>query len=137
VKFVLGLLGGAVLLALVCGIVLTRQSASEAKINAEQLSGGDSVAGKREIQAFGCGACHAISGVSAARGTVGPSLTGIAGRAEFAGKLANTPANLIRWIKAPQTVQPGGGMPDMGVSDRQARDMAAYLYTLRMPRPDK
>jgi cytochrome c len=136
-KFVLGLLGGAVLLAVVCGFVLTRESKSEAKINAEQLTGGDSVAGRREVQAFGCGACHEIGGVSGARGSVGPSLTGVADRAELAGKLANTPANMIRWIQAPQSVQPGSGMPDTGASDKQSRNMAAYLYTLRTPRPDK
>jgi cytochrome c len=44
---------------------------------------------------------------------------------------------MIRWVQTPQAIDPKGGMPDMGVSDRQARDIAAYLYTLRAPRPDK
>ena len=45
--------------------------------------------------------------------------------------LRNTPANLVRWIREPQAVVPGNAMPDMGVSEADARDIAAYLYTLR------
>jgi cytochrome c2 len=136
-RFVLALLAAAVLLAIVCGTVLTRQSHEEARTNAEQLTAGDSVAGRADIQRLGCGSCHAIPGVAGARGAVGPSLAGIADRAELAGRLANTPGNMIRWVQTPQAIDPKGGMPDMGVSDRQARDIAAYLYTLRAPRPDK
>jgi cytochrome c1 len=36
-----------------------------------------------------------------------------------------------RWIQHPQQVAPGNGMPDLGISDIQARDISAYLYTLR------
>jgi hypothetical protein len=31
----------------------------------------------------------------------------------------------------PQSILPGGAMPNLGVSDRQVRNMAANLYTLR------
>ncbi|WP_161141564.1 hypothetical protein [Propylenella binzhouense] len=31
----------------------------------------------------------------------------------------------------PQAIVPGNAMPDMGISDDQARDMAAFLDTLR------
>lgn len=48
-----------------------------------------------------------------------------------AGMLRNSPANLIRWIRDPQGVVPGNAMPDMGVTEADARDIAAYLYTLR------
>jgi cytochrome c2 len=136
-RFVLSLLGGAALLAIVCGAVLTRQSHEEARINAEQLTGGNSAAGKADIQRLGCGACHEIKGIRGARGAVGPALTGIGDRAELAGRLANTPDNMIRWIRTPQAIDPKSGMPDMGLSDRQARDVAAYIYTLRTSRPDK
>src|SRR5438093_1229200 len=67
----------------------------------------------------------------AASGRVSPSLAGVASRAVIAGRLANTPDNLIRWIRDPQGVSPGTVMPNMGVGETDARDIAAYLYTLR------
>jgi cytochrome c1 len=50
---------------------------------------------------------------------------------ELAGNLPNTPENLVRWIRQPQTIKPGNVMPDLGIGVRDARDIAAYLYTLR------
>jgi hypothetical protein len=38
---------------------------------------------------------------------------------------------MLRWLRTPQEVNPRTAMPDLGVSERDARDMAAYLYTLR------
>ncbi len=66
-----------------------------------------------------------------ANGNVGPPLNGIGERIYIAGMLRNTPAGLVLWIRAPQSVVPGNVMPDMGISEAQARDIAAYLYTLR------
>jgi len=43
----------------------------------------------------------------------------------------NTPANLFRWIRTPQQVEAGTAMPNLGVTEEQARDIASYLYTLR------
>ena len=62
---------------------------------------------------------------------LGPPLTRFGERIYIAGMLRNTPTNLTRWLRDPQGVLPGNAMPDMGVSESQARDMAAYLYTLR------
>jgi cytochrome c len=62
---------------------------------------------------------------------VGPPLTTFARRAYIAGQLPNQPENLIRWIQDPQAVEPGTAMPNLRVSPVVARDMAAYLYTLR------
>jgi cytochrome c len=62
---------------------------------------------------------------------VGPPLTMFARRAYIAGQLPNEPDNLIRWIRDPQAVEPGTAMPSLGVEPAVARDMAAYLYTLR------
>ena len=95
------------------------------------MPGGESQRGKGAIERYGCGACHLVPGVSGARGKVGPSLAGIARRASLAGELANTPDNLLRWIENPQAVKPGTMMPNLGVSEPDARDIAAYLYTLR------
>jgi cytochrome c2 len=80
------------------------------------------------IRAYGCGSCHTISGVDGADGRIGPRLSGLAGKENIAGRLDNTPDNLVRWITEPQQVDPGNLMPDLGVSDEAARDIAAYLY---------
>jgi cytochrome c2 len=78
-----------------------------------------------------CGACHVIPGIQEATGEVGPPLTGMARRTIIAGVLPNTPDNMARWLRDPQAVVPGNAMPNVGLSEQQARDMAAYLATLR------
>ncbi len=93
--------------------------------------GGDARRGSMLITSFGCGGCHRVPGVDGARGNVGPPLTRFGSRTYIAGMLRNTPSNLVRWIRDPQAVVPGNAMPNMGVSEAEARDIAAYLYTLR------
>ena len=78
-----------------------------------------------------CGSCHVVPGHATGNGTVGPPLTGMGSRALVAGVLPNTPGNLAYWLQHPQAVVPGNGMPDMGLNAHQARDIAAYLYTLK------
>jgi cytochrome c2 len=95
-----------------------------------QVPGGDASRAPALLHAFGCAACHTIPGIADANGNVGPPLIGIGGRTFIAGMLRNEPANLIRWIRFPQSIVPGNAMPDMGVSEQEARDIAAYLYTL-------
>jgi cytochrome c oxidase assembly factor CtaG/cytochrome c2 len=95
------------------------------------IPGGDPGRGKKELAGFGCGSCHTIDGVTGAHGKVGPPLTGIGERSMIAGEAANTPENLVRWIENPQSIEPNTAMPNLGVGDQAARDMAAYLYTLR------
>jgi cytochrome c2 len=104
---------------------------------AEQMTGGDSEMGKLLMTRYGCTSCHEASGIMSARGVVGPSLSGIASRSLIAGKLTNTPDHMILWLRVPQRVSPGSGMPDLGVSERDAKDLAAYLYTLDTTEPDK
>lgn len=87
--------------------------------------------GKQLIQNYGCGACHIVPGVPGARGLVGPPLNYFADRTMVAGELPNTPPNLTRWIMHPKQVEPNTAMPDLGVTQDQANDIAAYLYTLR------
>lgn len=96
-----------------------------------QVLMGDADEGRGAIVAYGCGSCHIIPGVAGARGTVGPSLENFADRAYIAGILPNKPGNLTRWLINPPLFAPKTSMPDMQVSDRDAADMAAYLYTLR------
>ncbi len=95
------------------------------------VAGGDARRGPALITAFGCANCHAVPGVKGADGNVGPPLTRFGSRTYVAGMLRNTPANLVRWLREPQSVIPGNAMPNMGITDAQARDIAAYLYTLQ------
>jgi cytochrome c1 len=95
------------------------------------VAGGDAGRGREAITAYGCGACHVVPGVRAARGMVGPPLTAFAGRAYIAGEAPNTAGALIQWIMNPQSIEPGTAMPALGVTEARARDIAAYLYTLR------
>ena len=93
--------------------------------------GGSAEAGAAHIVAFGCGGCHRIPGIPGADGLVGPPLDMMARRVYVAGLLRNTPDNMVRWITDPQSVVPGNAMPNMGITAAQARDITAYLYTLR------
>jgi cytochrome c len=93
------------------------------------VPGASATRGKAVIERIGCGGCHVIPGIRAAGGRVGPPLAQFARRRTVAGKLPNTPDALARWIAHPQRIVPGNDMPDLGLSDRQARDVAAYLLT--------
>jgi cytochrome c1 len=90
--------------------------------------GGDPNQGAILVGRYSCGACHEVAGVIGANGQVGPPLSTFGDRTMIAGVLPNTPENLVRWLRHPQVVVPGNAMPDVGLSDAQARDIAAYLY---------
>jgi len=92
------------------------------------VEGGDSQRGKDTIGRYGCGSCHTIQGISGARGRVGPPLTGIGERAVVGGVLPNNPENMIRWIQNPHAVDDKAAMPNLGISRREAADIASYLY---------
>lgn len=97
---------------------------------ASLLTGGNPDRGKALVGALGCGGCHSIPGIPQAAGLVGPPLKGIASRAYIAGRLRNRPENMIGWIKNPRAVDPQTVMPPLGIREHQARDIAAFLYTL-------
>lgn len=101
---------------------------------AQQVPGGDPEQGIIALQEYGCIACHTIPGVPRGDGLVAPPLNNWADRRYIAGRLPNTPENLIQWLMSPQQINPGSGMPDMGVTEEDARHMSAYLYTLRRAR---
>ena len=93
--------------------------------------GGDAASGKESIRRYGCNGCHSIPGVRDAKGVVGPPLDHLSQRVYLAGELPNTTENLMRWIQHPHQIHPKTAMPEMGVSDQDARDISAYLYTLK------
>jgi cytochrome c1 len=94
------------------------------------LTGGDPRRGRALLAREPCGGCHEIPGVAGAKGRVGPSLVHFADRVFIGGRAQNTPDNLVRWMQDPSQFAPGTAMPPTPLSDREARDIAAYLYTL-------
>jgi cytochrome c len=122
------------LLFVVAAAALLAACAAETKTqqySPPPVPGGDPERGRQALAVYGCGACHTIPGVPDADALVGPPLNAWADRRYIAGALANEPKNLIQWIRFPQQVEPGTAMPDMGVKEDEARDMSAYLYTLK------
>ena len=95
-----------------------------------RVAGGDPERGAAAIAAYGCGGCHTIPGIRGADGTVGPPLTDYAMRGYVAGVQPNWPRHLVRWIVNPPAISPQTAMPALGVTEQEARDVAAYLYTL-------
>ena len=118
---------GCVVLALAaaCGT-----DGEDAAYTAERLTGGNARRGVLAIRHHGCGTCHTIGGIPGAEGLVGPALDGLAARSFIAGVLPNSGENLVRWIQDPRAIAPKTAMPDLGVSEADARDIAAYIYTL-------
>ena len=94
-------------------------------------AGADADRGQRLLMQYQCGSCHTIPGVAAARGVRGPSLEAFGKRSYIAGRIPNRADALARWISAPQSLVPDTAMPNMGVSNADARDMAAYLGRLQ------
>lgn len=95
------------------------------------IAQGDPDRGRQALKQYGCGACHFIPGVPGAVAYVGPPLDAWAERHYIAGTLLNTPDNLIHWLREPQAIEPDTAMPNLGVTEQDARDMSAYLYQLR------
>jgi cytochrome c len=118
--------------ALPCVLVaLTACSQLETERAAAAMTGGDPERGKAAITRYGCATCHTIPGVRGADALVGPPLSQVASRSYIAGVLPNTPANMVRWIENPPQVDQLTAMPNLGVNDTDAHDIAGYLYTLK------
>jgi cytochrome c len=106
------------------------QTRNQLRRHAAAMTGGDPRSGRIAIEHRACGGCHLIPGVPGASGNVGPPLTNFAGRTYIAGVMPNTPDNLRHWIANPPAFDRLTAMPPTGVGRQEARDIAAYLYTL-------
>lgn len=95
-----------------------------------RVADGDASRGRVALAQFECGVCHVIPGVAGGQGRLGPPLDTMRRNVYVAGKFPNTPEVLIRWIQDAPALAPETAMPDVGVNEQQARDMAAYLYSL-------
>jgi len=96
--------------------------------NGKQMTGGDPDKAQNAIKQYGCAACHDIPGVRSPGGLAGPSLSSISQRLYVGGAVENTPDNLVRWIVNPKAFSARTAMPITGISEGEARDVAAYLY---------
>ena len=123
----------AITLIVLATLLVSCDNLSDSRVHAAYITtaGGNARLGRGAIRKYGCYACHTIDGVPGAHGLVGPPLNGIATREFIAGELPNTPENLMLWIQHPRHVEPHTLMPEMGVTEQDSRDIAAYLYTLR------
>lgn len=91
----------------------------------------DAAAGKQLFFSYTCVNCHTIRGTEATA-SIGPDLTNIALRKELGGGvLENSPENLARWLKNPQEFKPGSKMPDFNLTDKQVKQLVAYLDSLK------
>jgi cytochrome c1 len=112
------------------GAVVVIVLAACTSARAAPIAGGDADRGAQTIALMGCGSCHHIPGVPGASGLVGPPLDNVAERGMLAGELPNTPDNMVRWIRDPQSVEPNTAMPNLEIGDQSARDIVAYLYSI-------
>ena len=131
IRQISGLAVAVALAALGAGLVGEAvQERHEMVRKASAMTGGDPWAGQAALERYGCGSCHTIPGVQRAIGLVGPPLGGFAKRVYLAGILANKPDALVSWLKDPPAIDPLTAMPNTGVTDEDARHIAAFLYTL-------
>jgi mono/diheme cytochrome c family protein len=75
---------------------------------------------------YGCNACHRVGEEG---GIVGPALD----RAGF--RLNST--WVFKWIKYPQSMKPDTRMPNLGLSDPDAKAVSMYLATMRAPKAEQ
>jgi cytochrome c2 len=95
---------------------------------AEALTGGDAALAPAIFRRYGCAGCHTIPGIPGADGKVGGALSGLREQVYIGGVLNNTPRNLVQWIVAPRHFSPRTVMPATGITEEEARHLAAYLY---------
>jgi len=120
-------LGAMVAAAITSTLASSRQQQNEAIARA--ATGGDPAHALELLRRYGCAGCHTIPGVTGADGEVGPPLSGLVHRVYIGGVATNTPDHLVQWITAPQSLSPQSVMPPSGISEQEARDVAAYLYS--------
>lgn len=130
IRIATALLIAVVLVATAASALLWQQKAKSRREWAENLTRGSVDRAVTLMSGNGCGGCHQIPGVPGAAGDVGPPLAGISRRAYLGGAIANSPDNLASWIRDARSIDPHSAMPTTAITQQDARDIAAYLYTL-------
>jgi cytochrome c2 len=123
---------GAAAIAVLCtviGVNWVKTSQQRLQVARVLTGGGDPSRAPPIFRRYGCTGCHEIPGIAGADGQVGGTLVGRQKRVYIAGVVNNTGDNLVHWIVSPQDFSPNSAMPKTGISQAEARDLAAYLYT--------
>jgi mono/diheme cytochrome c family protein len=91
--------------------------------------GGNALHGKELVNNIGCKGCHVIGDDARMRDARGFSYD-IAPELTRAGSKLD-PDWMFQWIKNPRLYRPNTRMPDLRLSDQEAKDIVAYLKTLK------
>ncbi len=95
-------------------------------------AGGNAADGKKIFETVGCQDCHVIGGSTKVRDARGTSYD-IAPELSRVGSKVN-PDWLYDWIRNPRHFNPETRMPNLRLSDQEARNVVSYLTTLKDPR---
>ena len=106
------------------------QTASTPAPAATPAPDGDIARGREVMSTYACVGCHIVPG-SEMGGNLGPSLEGWAAKPMIIGKFPNKPDNVMQWLQNPQSMDPETTMPGIGPNPLDARDMTAFLFTLK------
>jgi cytochrome c1 len=114
--------------AVLGGFGLERYQSHQKAALATTLTGGDPSRAPSLMTRYGCAGCHMIKGIPGADGRVGPPLKELIERVYIGGATPNNARNLVSWLLDPPRFAPHVAMPPPGLSESEARDIAAYLY---------
>jgi cytochrome c len=121
-----------VLILVLLAAVACKDKKMEQYQNMTATGGGNADRGRQLIEEkYGCTACHSIPETKGPKGMVGPPLEHIASRQFLAGKVQNTPQNMMQWLQNPQSMDPQNAMPNLGITPADARDITAFLMSLK------
>jgi cytochrome c len=116
--------------ALIVAALVLLAGCEKPGLNAQlDVPGGDPSRAPQVMRYYGCPTCHTIAGVPTPTGTIGPPLKDFKKRAYIGGVLSNSADNLVQWIRDPQKFSPRTDMPKTGISEEDAKHVAAYLYS--------
>ncbi|RWZ67996.1 cytochrome c [Labedella populi] len=118
------------LIALVAALAVTLTTAcSSGPAPPGRSVSGDPERGRAAVLEYGCASCHSLPDVASVDDdSIAPDLHGFDDRDHIAGQIPNRAEELIAWLQDPQSIEPGTLMPDLGVTEQDAQDIAAYLY---------
>ena len=123
---------GLLLLLLLATAACNRDEAAKAMKPVDVPPIGNATRGKELVAQYGCNVCHVVPGIDGPQGALGPSLAGLSARPTISfGTVQNTPENLVKYIQDPPAMNPQSSMPPIGLTDVDAKDIAAYLLTLK------
>lgn len=113
------------------GIIFVTRSSGFDYARGASVTGGDPQAGKQKIVVHDCHSCHVIPGIEGDARLLGPTLDHWSGRDTILDRWPNNSVNLEKWIRHSEQMLPGTTMRMMSVNEQDAKDIAAYLFSIR------